>query len=86
MVAERDQAAAATIAVEVRHLVLEFPAAGRSQGRGVVRALDHVSLDVGAGKFLGLVGLSATRKTTLGKTILGSNGREAAASSIAVAA
>jgi NitT/TauT family transport system ATP-binding protein len=47
-------------AVEIRDLVKEFRTA-----HGVVRALDHVSLDVGRGEFLCVVGPSGCGKTTL---------------------
>ena len=39
--------------------------------RGTVRAVDRVSLDIGEGEVLGLVGESGCGKSTLGRTILG---------------
>ena len=39
--------------------------------RGTVRAVDRVSLDIGEGEVLGLVGESGCGKSTLGRGILG---------------
>jgi len=51
--------------VEIEDLVVEYPAS-----RGVVRAVDHVSLEIKRGEVLGLVGESGCGKTTLGLTLL----------------
>jgi peptide/nickel transport system ATP-binding protein len=53
----------------IDHLVTEYPARGR--GRNPFRALDDVSIQVGAGETLGVVGESGSGKTTLGRAILG---------------
>jgi oligopeptide/dipeptide ABC transporter ATP-binding protein len=58
--------------VEVRDLRKHFPvrAGVFSRLRGWLRAVDGVSLGVGAGETVGLVGESGCGKTTLGRTIL----------------
>jgi oligopeptide/dipeptide ABC transporter ATP-binding protein len=52
----------------VNELSVEYVA---RSGRGTVRALNNVSISVGAGKTLGIVGESGSGKTTLGRAILG---------------
>jgi ABC-type glutathione transport system ATPase component len=59
--------------VEVRNLCKTFALAESIFGggaKGEVRAVDDVSLDVEAGKTLGLVGESGSGKSTLGRLIL----------------
>ncbi|NUQ13592.1 MAG: ABC transporter ATP-binding protein [Gemmatimonadaceae bacterium] len=58
--------------LSVRRLVKHFPVRTGLFGRptGAVRAVDGVSLDVGHGETLGVVGESGCGKTTLGRTIL----------------
>ena len=54
--------------LSARDLHVTFPAL---QGRGVVRAVDGVSLDLTEGEILALVGASGSGKTTLSRTLLG---------------
>ncbi len=52
--------------LEVRHLQVEFPTR-----RGVLRALDDVSLTIHAGQVLGVVGESGAGKSLTGAAIIG---------------
>ena len=60
--------------LSVRSLCVSFPTS-----RGIVHAVDDVSLDVAAGETVGLVGESGCGKSTLGKAVIrlvpSSNGR-----------
>jgi peptide/nickel transport system ATP-binding protein/oligopeptide transport system ATP-binding protein len=56
-----------TALLQVRGLEKHFAVRG---GRGVVRAVDGVDLDLAAGETLGLVGESGCGKTTLGRVVL----------------
>jgi len=52
--------------LSVRGLTVEF-----ATDQGVARVLDRISLDIGQGEVVGLVGESGCGKTTLARTILG---------------
>jgi oligopeptide transport system ATP-binding protein len=62
-------AEAATALLEVRGLSVAFPTVA---GRGrMLQALREVSIEVGAGEILGVVGESGCGKSTLGRSIVG---------------
>jgi oligopeptide transport system ATP-binding protein len=59
--------------ISIRDLKVHFPLAGGflfSRSRGVVKAVDGVTLDIYEGEKLGLVGESGCGKTTLGRAVL----------------
>ncbi len=55
-------------AVEIRNLVKEFRPAGRKEP---LRAVDNVSLSIGAGEVYGLIGPNGSGKSTTMKALLG---------------
>ncbi len=59
--------------LEVRDVKVHFPVRGGGFGRprSFVRAVDGVSLTLGRGRTLGLVGESGCGKSTLGRTVVG---------------
>ena len=58
-------------ALRLRNVVLDFRIRSGVGADRMLRALDDVSVDIGAGEIVGLVGESGSGKTTLGKTMLG---------------
>ncbi|BBE24311.1 ABC transporter ATP-binding protein [Arthrobacter sp. MN05-02] len=55
--------------LKVQDLVVEYP--GKGFRAKPFRALERVSIEIGAGETLGLVGESGSGKTTLGRAVLG---------------
>ncbi len=63
---------AVTSLLQVEDVKVHFPVRGRPFApRAVVRAVDGVSLSVGRGETVGVIGESGSGKTTLGRAILG---------------
>lgn len=57
----------ADVVLRIEDLVVDFPTA---RG-GRVRAVDHVSLEMGAGEILGIVGESGSGKSTMARVVAG---------------
>lgn len=58
--------------LSVRDLNVHFPVRGSfGRSKGLIRALDSVTLDLQDGEILGLVGESGCGKSTLGKAVMG---------------
>ncbi|MFQ5462175.1 MAG: ATP-binding cassette domain-containing protein [Phycisphaerae bacterium] len=58
--------------LEAADLCVEYPVrAGAWGGRSVVRAVDHVDLEIRRGEALGLVGESGSGKSTIGRALVG---------------
>jgi oligopeptide/dipeptide ABC transporter ATP-binding protein len=61
---------AAAPLVRVDRVSKHFPAPGRFFGRGVFKAVQHVSFSIAKGETLGLVGESGSGKSTLGRVVV----------------
>jgi len=64
----RDTTSAETL-IETRDLCLSFPLSSR--GKGAIKALNNVTLDLKRGEILGIVGESGSGKTTLARVLMG---------------
>jgi len=64
----RDTTKAQTL-IETRDLCLSFPLSSR--GKGAIKALNNVTLDLKRGEILGIVGESGSGKTTLARVLMG---------------
>ena len=61
------------VLIKVRNLKMHFPANRGGilpRARGVIKAVDGISFDIGKGETLGLVGESGCGKSTTGRAIL----------------